>query len=706
MAEVMRLPQLNSEPKGPTAFASRHSQFTGAPPSYRSAAPSVEDDASSALWSEHSTGSSAIGKRRASWTNLVESDQNLKRYEPNVYPKVSGSLSSLPNAQRVCVFPASSSVSSRVSDSGHQAKVNYAPQPFQFGYQPSIAETASVSTSSAPYPLSRLVPYTPSQQSVVSEFVHLPQGSIRKLNEAGAPRSQGSEHPRAKRDRMESLRQFCGKPRNKLLFLFLILLVIAAIVVAIVLSQTLAPSKHFNFSWLAPDSLRLNDQTPNKITMDVDGSQVKVDLIGAMPFKGSYRTVMDFRTNRVAVMDSSLKTGGNYTTCFIMAVDRNNMPDLSALQRAARNSEDRTKQTQGWMESWNFVPQPLSDVKPETFFNPPIKECEKARWIQLNYVGSNQKSSKCTNCFDFCLPEYGIEKDYARDSTAFNIIKRTCFYMFVPEWRNFAPDYAQAQNQGPNGFGTINGTLSQLGQTIQQAGQDLQSKWISLQTVPQNIANASQQLYGTVQHTIAGGFNNFQNQQQTQNPFGFTNGQQQPPQVEELNNFQPQQQNSQPSSVVGPPYSGQVATSNGHYPPSQVFRPSGQQQMTAQPNQPSQLGSQPFEQQNIAQGQQPQRRNPASETPSPFSAQQPPQNQHYGNGDASRMNGVNGHNTAEYQNQARFGGPTNFQPQPLFPQPQPQQNAPSNNPFDGREPSRFHSYPQGAPPHSQWINVG
>uniref|UniRef100_A0A1I7YUY8 BRICHOS domain-containing protein n=1 Tax=Steinernema glaseri TaxID=37863 RepID=A0A1I7YUY8_9BILA len=684
MAEVMRLPQLSSEPKGPMAFPSKHSPSSGAPPSYRSVQSSLEEDTSSGLWSENS---SALGKRRASWTNLVESDQNLKRYEPHVYPKVAGSLSSLPSSQRVCVFPAASSISSRMSEMSHQLKPNYAQPPVQFGYAASIADTGSVSHSSGPYPLGRSVAYAPSQQSVVSGFIHVPHGNFKKLNEAHPPPSQGSEGP--KRDRMESIRQFCAKPRNKLLLLFLFFLIIAAIVVAIVLSQTLVPAKHFDFLWLAPDSLRQNEQTPNKVTMDVDGDQVNVNLVGAMPFQGSYRSVLDFKTNRVVIMDSSLKRDGNYSTCFVMNLDRNNLPDVATLQKAARAAEDVTKQKQGWAEAWNFTPQPLSDVRPETFLNPPVKECDKARWIQLNYVGGDQKNSKCTNCFEFCLPEYGIEKDFSSDTHVFNIVRRNCFKMFVPEWRNFVPDYSQPQNQGPNGFGNFNGTLNQ----VQQPGQELQSKWISLQTVPQTIANGSQQLYGSVQNPLAGGPQNFQNQQQGQTSFAFSGNQQQAS-VGGSNNFQ---QNGQ---AAGPPYSGQVAVPNGQFSPQMGFG----QTVTSEPQQMASqdqfFASQSFVQQNSPLQQQP---SAFGNSQNPINPQQPSQGQQYHSGEAGRMNGVNGQ--SPYQNQARYGGPTNYQPQSLFHNQEAQQNGPSS-PLQTREAQRFHAYNPATPPQPHWINVG
>ncbi|TKR86348.1 hypothetical protein L596_010957 [Steinernema carpocapsae] len=84
----------------------------------------------------------------------------------------------------------------------------------------------------------------------MSEYTHYPHNYVKKLNQ-GVPRPpslEGTGQPRPKRDRMESLRQFCAKPCSKLIFLLLLLLIIAAVIIAIVLSQTLTPKNHFKFS--------------------------------------------------------------------------------------------------------------------------------------------------------------------------------------------------------------------------------------------------------------------------------------------------------------------------------------------------------------------------------------------------------------------------------------------------------------------------
>ncbi|VDO88786.1 unnamed protein product [Heligmosomoides polygyrus] len=160
---------------------------------------------------------------------------------------------------------------------------------------------------------------------------------------------------------------------------------------------------------------------------------------GAMPFKGNYISYYDFKTNRVAVIDETLKTGNK--TCFVMPLDRSNLHDADAMRGAAAIASKKTSQTQGWDEKWQYLPSPLT-MTGQQMFNPAIPECVGARWIQLDYVGSDQKNRKCSDCYDFCLPDYGIEKDTVRNEEQLNIVKRICFYLFVPEWRT----YAQANN--------------------------------------------------------------------------------------------------------------------------------------------------------------------------------------------------------------------------------------------------------------------
>lgn len=73
--------------------------------------------------------------------------------------------------------------------------------------------------------------------------------------------------------------------------------------------------------------------------MDVADQQVRMELHGTMPFKSNFVSVLDFHTNRVAIVDSSLKTGGRNTICFVMDLDKAGIKSIEDFQRAAWNSE-------------------------------------------------------------------------------------------------------------------------------------------------------------------------------------------------------------------------------------------------------------------------------------------------------------------------------------------------------------------------------
>jgi hypothetical protein len=86
--------------------------------------------------------------------------------------------------------------------------------------------------------------------------------------------------------------------------------------------------------------------------MDVADQQVRMELHGTMPFKSNYVSVLDFRTNRVAIVDSALKQGGKNMICFVMDLDRANIRSIEDFQRAAWSSEKKRALSSGWDESW------------------------------------------------------------------------------------------------------------------------------------------------------------------------------------------------------------------------------------------------------------------------------------------------------------------------------------------------------------------
>ncbi|PIO66135.1 hypothetical protein TELCIR_12165 [Teladorsagia circumcincta] len=173
--------------------------------------------------------------------------------------------------------------------------------------------------------------------------------------------------------------------------IFLVVLgTICAIIAAIILSQVLKPPKNAHFSWQAPEQYRGGQNNPVRIDMKADNDQIRLQMQGALPFKGNYITYYDFKTNRVAVIDETLKS--NSKMCFVMPLDRSNLRDADTMRRAAGRSTNKDSQTKGWDESWQYLPAPMV-VNGQKIFDPPIPECEGARWVQLDYVANNQKSA-------------------------------------------------------------------------------------------------------------------------------------------------------------------------------------------------------------------------------------------------------------------------------------------------------------------------
>uniref|UniRef100_A0A914YUT3 Uncharacterized protein n=1 Tax=Panagrolaimus superbus TaxID=310955 RepID=A0A914YUT3_9BILA len=145
---------------------------------------------------------------------------------------------------------------------------------------------------------------------------------------------------RRKRNRMEDIRNYFAKPIAKFLCGICCLLLIVGIVLAIVLPLTLIYPNHYEFNWQAPELIRQRQTGSNHIQLDIQGDQARFNLRGtAVPFRSNYLSVYDFKTNKVAVIDSALQNNGKQIICFVMDFNKENLRDISALKRASRNSE-------------------------------------------------------------------------------------------------------------------------------------------------------------------------------------------------------------------------------------------------------------------------------------------------------------------------------------------------------------------------------
>uniref|UniRef100_A0A915CLU4 Uncharacterized protein n=1 Tax=Ditylenchus dipsaci TaxID=166011 RepID=A0A915CLU4_9BILA len=222
--------------------------------------------------------------------------------------------------------------------------------------QTSLASSGVVSTFLQLPKAARITSF-PTSQYLPSNYPPLSSSNMPEhLCQLEETSSTTTKHNPPKRNRMEELRQCCKRPASRLCCLTVILLTIAALILTYVLTSGWIVPKHLKFSWLAPDILRQGQHTPNMLQMDVASEQIRFDLAGNMPFRGNYISVLDFKTNKVAIVDSSLRSGGRNLVCFVTDLDRQNIPDQVALQKAAKNSAGKTHSSLGGKSPGTIFP--------------------------------------------------------------------------------------------------------------------------------------------------------------------------------------------------------------------------------------------------------------------------------------------------------------------------------------------------------------
>ncbi|PAV57162.1 hypothetical protein WR25_26175 [Diploscapter pachys] len=167
-------------------------------------------------------------------------------------------------------------------------------------------------------------------------------------------------------------------------------------------------------------------------------SQAHMELRGNQPFKSNSFTAIDFSTGFIAIADHALTdANGRHTTCFIMPLDRTALPSMDALWEAVGDSDYEVQSNFGWQEYWNFNPTEMDPVSARSKFTDTIEDCVGAKWyfLQPNVHG---RDVSCSNCYDFCLPDWAVvRKEKYEDYATLGIRRLDCFRLDVPEWRNF-----------------------------------------------------------------------------------------------------------------------------------------------------------------------------------------------------------------------------------------------------------------------------
>nr|CAD2173609.1 unnamed protein product [Meloidogyne enterolobii] len=308
---------------------------------------------------------------------------------------------------------------------------------------------------------------------------------------------QPSRNEKIKRNRMQELREFWNNKSSCRIFcLAILLLIIIALIVAGLVTSHLSLPKHFEFIWIAPEQSRLGtDQliTPIHGRLDVGklGKQARLELTGTPPFRSNFVSILDFQTNRVAIMDMSLRSGNSQQkqqnrymlVCFVVDLDRQNIGDLDELLKSAKVGANRLNQLHGWEQNWQFTGIPLSQPP---LFEPEIGECKDARWVYLSKInGGDQKNQNAVNALIFvCLIGEYKKMNYL------NILRQICFSLFIPEWRPFAQQALFGGQQRGQTIDLLYNQQQPNNNKIDESKATLsagptETKWISLQ-IPQN----------------------------------------------------------------------------------------------------------------------------------------------------------------------------------------------------------------------------
>lgn len=492
--------QLNAELR---SAGNSSSFFTGGPPpSYRS---STNADDSATLSSTESSSVPATTcsiKRRNSWINLIENNENL--YGKDVPHSIESLCAS---AVATTVIPT--------------RNANNVMSPYRtwientYGNNYHFLEKYNLNGRYAKYFTPFYVLNSTGDPIAISKLKLTNYDSQCKFNGTRERSPAGF----SKRDRMIELKHWFREPKNKSYVFTLLFLFIACCIIAVIsfLSMGLAQESR-NFSWMPPLIFRNQQGNSTVIKMYQNNRQVRFEILGNLPIKNNYIAIYDFKMRRIAIIDSTLKDSNKNLVCFVMNMNVSTMPDKYSLEIGAQNALKRKEQIYGWEEVWNFLPGSYFGNS-SALFDPSIPECDGVRWILLNYTKSDQRGKRCSDCYDFCLPELGIERDYLRAEIFLNIIRRNCFYLFVPEWRFFAAAYNDKENEYnseklyyegrndinngnnnrsinsndgrnyENHLNEIQSTIDEIVQPVTDQQQNFESKWISLQEIPQQISN-------------------------------------------------------------------------------------------------------------------------------------------------------------------------------------------------------------------------
>jgi len=227
----------------------------------------------------------------------------------------------------------------------------------------------------------------------------------------------------------------------------------------------------------------LSTQAPSTLYVHYNSrAQAHFELVGNAPFKSNSFTAIDFETGYVAYADHALSDpNGRHSTCFVMALDRSAIPSMDALDDALDNIHTEIYSQFGWQEFWQFSTEPIDAIAAQRKFTDRIRDCDGAKWYLLKQTVYTRDGS-CGDCYDFCLPDYGIQrlKKY-NDEMTIGIRRLNCFRLYIPEWSQYSVNadaqggHWQYPRGGGGGVGGVGGNRQFVNNQHQQVQRDVVS---------------------------------------------------------------------------------------------------------------------------------------------------------------------------------------------------------------------------------------
>ncbi|CEF66894.1 Hypothetical protein SRAE_2000156000 [Strongyloides ratti] len=168
-------------------------------------------------------------------------------------------------------------------------------------------------------------------------------------------------------------------------------------------------------------------------------NQAHFELVGNPPLKSNSFTAIDFGTGYIAYADHALTNDyGIHTTCFLMQLDRTALPSMDHLMDALRQTKSEEYTQFGWQEYWQYEIRPIEGREAQSKFTSEIDDCKNAKWIELKHTVQPRDES-CSDCWDFCLPDYAIQRRQRyEDESIVGIRRLNCFRYYVPEWSKYS----------------------------------------------------------------------------------------------------------------------------------------------------------------------------------------------------------------------------------------------------------------------------